>query len=126
MQKLLATAAPALQNGQNFASRQRPTGGSADDSTDHSNRRETSASGDHSSESATVEKNVDYTQPRNLILTSVVLVSGVSGATLRLGTVELRGMAFGTLVAVAISLFLALLDHLGWTAAEGAHGSDAE
>jgi uracil permease len=73
-----------------------------------------------------VEKKVDYTQPRNLILTSVVLVSGVSGATLRLGTVELRGMALGTLVAVAISLFLAFLDHLGWTAPEGAHASDRE
>jgi hypothetical protein len=38
----------------------------------------------------------------------------------------LRGMALGTLVAVAISLFLALLDHLGWTAAEGAHAGDEE
>jgi uracil permease len=73
-----------------------------------------------------VEKKVDYTQPRNLILTSVVLVSGVSGATLQLGTVELRGMALGTMVAVAISLFLALLDRLGWTAAECAQESDEE
>lgn len=62
-----------------------------------------------------VEGKVDYTQPRNLILTSVVLVSGASGATLGVGAVELKGMALGTLVAVAISLFLAVLDRLGWT-----------
>jgi len=62
-----------------------------------------------------VESKVDYTQPRNLILTSVVLVSGASGATLRLGAVELKGMALGTLVAVAISLCLAALDRIGWT-----------
>ena len=32
-----------------------------------------------------VEKKVDYTKPRNLVLTSVVLVSGVSGAAVKLG-----------------------------------------
>ncbi len=65
-----------------------------------------------------VEKKVDYTQPRNLILTSVVLVIGVSGASVRVDTVELKGMALGTLVAVVISLIFAGLDRLGWTAPE--------
>jgi len=64
-----------------------------------------------------VEKKVDYTRPRNLVLTSVVLVSGASGAAVKLGTVELKGMALGTFVAVALSLLLALFDRLGWTEA---------
>jgi uracil permease len=67
-----------------------------------------------------VEKKVDYTKPRNLVLTSVVLVSGVSGAAVKLGTVELKGMALGTFVAVGLSLLFALFDRLGWTAASGA------
>jgi uracil permease len=62
-----------------------------------------------------VEKKVDYTKPRNLVLTSIVLVSGASGAAVKLGTVELKGMALGTFVAVALSLLLALFDSLGWT-----------
>lgn len=62
-----------------------------------------------------VEKKVDYTRPRNLVLTSVVLVSGASGAAVELGAVELKGMALGTFVAVALSLLFAAFDRLGWT-----------
>jgi uracil permease len=60
-----------------------------------------------------IEKKVDYTQPRNLILTSVVLVSGISGAAVKLGTVELRGMALGTVVAICLSLLFWAFDKLG-------------
>ena len=67
-----------------------------------------------------VEKKVDYTKPRNLVLTSVVLVSGASGAAVKLGTVELKGMALGTFVAVALSLLLSLFDRMGWTAPDAA------
>ena len=67
-----------------------------------------------------VEKKVDYTKPRNLVLTSVVLVSGASGAAVKLGAVELKGMALGTFVAVALSLLFAAFDHLGWTEREDA------
>jgi uracil permease len=60
-----------------------------------------------------IEKQVDYTQSRNLILTSVVLISGISGAAVKLGTVELKGMALGTVVAIVLSLLFWGLDHLG-------------
>jgi uracil permease len=60
-----------------------------------------------------IEKQVDYTKPRNLILTSVVLVSGISGAAVKLGTVELRGMALGTVVAICLSLLFWGFDQLG-------------
>ena len=62
-----------------------------------------------------VEKKVDYTKPRNLVLTSVVLVSGASGAAVKLGAVEMKGMALGTFVAVGLSLLFAAFDRLGWT-----------
>ncbi|WP_371380988.1 uracil permease [Sporomusa aerivorans] len=60
-----------------------------------------------------VEKKVDYTQAKNLILTSTVLVLGISGAAVKLGAVELKGMALGTIVSVLISLTFALFDKMG-------------
>ena len=60
-----------------------------------------------------VEKRVDYTKARNLVLTSVVLTSGISGAAVKLGTVELKGMALGTVVAIFLSLLFWAFDHLG-------------
>jgi uracil permease len=67
-----------------------------------------------------VERKVDYTQPRNLILTATVLVAGVSGAAARVGTVELRGMALGTVVAIGLSLLFAAFDRLGISRREAA------
>jgi len=60
-----------------------------------------------------IEKRVDYTQSRNLILTSLVLITGVSGATIKLGSIELKGMALGTVVSVVISLSFTLFRKLG-------------
>jgi uracil permease len=60
-----------------------------------------------------VEKKVDYTKSRNLILTSVVLISGISGAAIKLGTVQLKGMALGTMVAILLSLLFWAFDHAG-------------
>lgn len=61
-----------------------------------------------------IEKQVDYTKARNLILTSVVLIIGISGAAVKFGTVELKGMALATVVAISTSLLFALFEHLGW------------
>lgn len=76
-----------------------------------------------------IEKKVDYTKSKNLILTSVVLVSGISGAAVKFGTVELKGMALGTIVAIVISLLFELFNQLGWAndtepSAPGIHVSD--
>jgi uracil permease len=57
-----------------------------------------------------IERRVDYTQARNLILTSVVLVAGVSGAVVKVGAIELKGMALGTVVAIGLSLTFGLID----------------
>ncbi len=51
-----------------------------------------------------VEQKVDYSKPKNLILTAVVLVVGLSGTHLQLGTVQLSGMALATIISIIISL----------------------
>jgi uracil permease len=60
-----------------------------------------------------IEQKVDYTRSKNLILTSVVLIAGISGAAVNLGTVQLKGMALGTAVAIAVSLVFELFGRLG-------------
>ena len=57
-----------------------------------------------------VDKQVDYSKNRNLILTSVVFVAGLSGLTLNFGTVSLSGMTLAAMTAVVISLIFYLLD----------------
>ncbi|MNW01070.1 Uracil permease [compost metagenome] len=59
-----------------------------------------------------VETKVDYSKPVNLILTTVVLVIGLSGAALKLGHFELKGMALATISAIILSLFFKLLEIL--------------
>ncbi|WP_284139320.1 MULTISPECIES: uracil permease [unclassified Virgibacillus] len=60
-----------------------------------------------------VEAKVDYSHSQNLILTCVVLVIGISGATISLGgNVELKGMGLATIVAIFLSMFFKLLDLL--------------
>lgn len=57
-----------------------------------------------------VESKVDYSKAKNLILTSVVLIVGISGAHISLGTVEMKGMALATVVAILVSLTFKLLE----------------
>ncbi|WAA09592.1 uracil permease [Fervidibacillus albus] len=59
-----------------------------------------------------VESKVDYSKSQNLILTSVVLVIGLSGATIQIDNVELKGMGLATIVAIVLSLFFKVLDVL--------------
>lgn len=62
-----------------------------------------------------VDSKVDYSRARNLILTSVVLILGISGASITIGTVTMKGMALATMVSIFLSLSLTLLDALGFT-----------
>lgn len=62
-----------------------------------------------------VESKVDYSRPRNLILTSIVLIVGVSGAHLTIGSVTMKGMALATVVSILFSLSFKVLDVLGLT-----------
>lgn len=62
-----------------------------------------------------VEAKIDYAKARNLILTSVVLIIGVSGAHLNIGALALKGMSLATVVAIVLSLSFEILDRLGLT-----------
>lgn len=60
-----------------------------------------------------VDKKVDYGRPRNLALTSVVFVTGLSGAFIKIGSVQLTGMCLAALVGMALGLVFYIIDKLG-------------
>lgn len=62
-----------------------------------------------------VESKVDYSKSRNLVLTSVILIIGISRAKIDIGSISLQGMALATIVAIFMSLTFALLDKFGLT-----------
>ena len=59
-----------------------------------------------------VESKVDYNKPSNLILTSVILILGVSNAHITVGSVTLKGMALSTVVAIILSLSFKCIESL--------------
>lgn len=62
-----------------------------------------------------VDAGVDYGKSRNLTLTSVVFVTGLSGAALTLGNVELKGMVLACIVGMVLSLLFYIFDRLKLT-----------
>ena len=60
-----------------------------------------------------VDSKVDYSQSKNLILSSVVFTSGLSGLTINLGSVQLKGMVLASVVAVFISLCFYIIEKAG-------------
>lgn len=56
-----------------------------------------------------VEAKVDYSQPANLSLTAIVLIVGISGVAVKIGDVQLKGMALATVVGMLLSLTFHLL-----------------
>ena len=62
-----------------------------------------------------VDQKVDYATNKNLILTSVVFVTGLFSITLSFGGVELTGMVLACIVAMILSLTFYLLDKFNLT-----------
>ncbi len=60
-----------------------------------------------------VEKKVDYTRSKNLILTAVTMITGLSGATIAVGPVQLKGMGLATVVAMILSLAFIVFEKTG-------------
>ena len=60
-----------------------------------------------------VEQKVDFSKATNMILATLVLVVGISGTTLTIGGVQLKGMALATIVGMLLSLFFKLIEVLG-------------
>ncbi len=59
-----------------------------------------------------VDNHVDYAKSTNMILTSVVFVTGLSGVAVTIGTVELKGMVLACVVAMLLSLLFYIFDKL--------------
>ena len=62
-----------------------------------------------------VDSKVDYSKNRNQMLTSVIFVTGLSGAALRIGNIELTGMVLACVVGMALSLVFYVLDRFKLT-----------
>ena len=57
-----------------------------------------------------VEQKVDYSRSRNLVMSSVVLVTGLSGAFIEIGQVKLTGMSLGACVAMLLGIIFWAID----------------
>ncbi len=62
-----------------------------------------------------VDSKIDYAKPRNLALTSVVFVTGLSGAAINIGSSQLTGMSLAAVVAMVLGLIFYVLDKLKLT-----------
>ena len=57
-----------------------------------------------------VDSQVDYGKSKNLIMTSVIFVAGLSGITLKIGNVQLTGMVLACVVGMAMGLAFHLFE----------------
>lgn len=57
-----------------------------------------------------VDQHVNYDRSRNLAMTSVVLVTGLSGAFVQIGQVKLTGMSLGAVVAMLLGFIFWVID----------------
>ena len=57
-----------------------------------------------------VERKVDYSKSSNLVMTSVIMIVGMSGAKLTFGSITVQGMVLATLIAIVMSLTFRLFD----------------
>lgn len=62
-----------------------------------------------------VEAQVDYSKSKNLILTAVIFIVGLSGISVRLGEVSLTGMALAAVTGMVMSLIFYILEKLKLT-----------
>ena len=62
-----------------------------------------------------VDQHVDYSINKNLILTSVVFVTGLSSITLNFGGIQLTGMVLACIVAMILSLIFYVMEKLNLT-----------
>ena len=51
-----------------------------------------------------VDSKVDFGKSRNIVLTSVILITGLSGVSIDLGGVQLKGMVLACVVGMVLGL----------------------
>lgn len=62
-----------------------------------------------------VEKKVNYGKARNLAMSAIVFVTGLSGAFVQIGNVQLTGMCLATIVGMILGIAFYVVDKLGIT-----------
>lgn len=62
-----------------------------------------------------VDSKVDYGKSRNMAMTSVIFVTGLSGITVQLGSIQLTGMVLACVVGMLMGLLFYVLDKLKLT-----------
>ena len=62
-----------------------------------------------------VDQRVDYSKSDNLILTSVIFIAGLSGLSIKFGSIQLTGMVLSSVVAITLSLLIHLIKKAGWS-----------
>lgn len=62
-----------------------------------------------------VDSKIDYSKSRNLALTSVVFVTGLSGASVTIGSSQMTGMSLAATVAMILGIIFYLLDKFNLT-----------
>ena len=60
-----------------------------------------------------VEQKVDFSKNNNMVLGAITFVVGVSGASINIGSVQLKGMAFAAIIGVVLSLIFYLFTKMG-------------
>ncbi|MEL7623920.1 MAG: uracil permease [Clostridiales bacterium] len=60
-----------------------------------------------------VDRKVDYGNPRNLVMTSVVMVAGLSGLSISVGQVGISGMTLGALTGLFFGIIFFIFDKIG-------------
>lgn len=62
-----------------------------------------------------IDAQVDMGKSKNLTLTSVIFVTGLSGIAVKLGNIELKGMVLASVVAMVLSLLFYFFEKAGMT-----------
>ena len=60
-----------------------------------------------------VDQKVDFSNNRNMILGAVTFIIGVSGASINIGSVQLKGMAFAAISGIVLSITFHVFQKLG-------------
>ena len=61
-----------------------------------------------------VDQQINYKKISNQIITSGVLLAGISDISITYGTLTLRGMSLGLIIGVIINIITLLLGHFGY------------
>ena len=62
-----------------------------------------------------VDARVDYSKARNQAMTAIVFVTGLSGISVQIGSVQLKGMVLACVVGMIMGLGFFILDKLKLT-----------